>query len=62
MRGYLDTREKERQDRLDTRQKERADQLATMLNETVTRLVSNEARQRVVPVGRRGTDRRHGPL
>jgi hypothetical protein len=48
VRGYLDTREKERQDRLDTRQKERADQLATMLNETVTRLVSNEARQRVV--------------
>jgi hypothetical protein len=37
VRGYLDTREKER-----------ADQLATMLNETVTRLVSNEARQRVV--------------
>jgi glycosyltransferase involved in cell wall biosynthesis len=48
LRGYLDTREKERQDRLDTDRKEREDQFAKMLNDTITRLVSNEARQRVV--------------
>jgi glycosyltransferase involved in cell wall biosynthesis len=55
LRGYLDAREKERQDRQDanakelaTREKERQDRLAAALNDTLTRLVSSEWRHRVV--------------
>lgn len=55
LRGYLDARENERQDRLDAsrkelgaREKDRQDRLNTALNETLGRLVSEEWRQRVV--------------
>jgi hypothetical protein len=55
LRGYLDAREKElkardkeRQDRLEAREKDRQDRLGAALDETLTRLVSAEWRQRVV--------------
>ncbi len=55
LRGYVDAREKDRQDRLEasakeleTREKERQDRLGTALSETFTHLVSTEWRQRVV--------------
>ena len=44
LRGYLDAREKE----IEARNKERQDRLGAALNETITRLVSVEWRQRVV--------------
>lgn len=48
LRSYLDAREKERQDRLDTSRKEREDRLNSALNDTLSRLVSDEPRQRIV--------------
>gem|GEM_PF-3470762 len=48
LRTYLDDRDKERRDRYDAREKERQDRLATSLSETLSRLVGDEARQRIV--------------
>jgi glycosyltransferase involved in cell wall biosynthesis len=46
--AYLETREKERQDRAATQAKEREDRLAATLSETLTRLVAEEPRERAV--------------
>lgn len=46
--AYLETREKERQDRAAAQAKEREDRLAAVLSETLTRLVAEEPRERAV--------------
>jgi glycosyltransferase involved in cell wall biosynthesis/uncharacterized protein YjbI with pentapeptide repeats len=48
LRGYLDARRKEEQQRTDIQRKDRLDRLGARLNETLTRLVAEEARQRIV--------------
>lgn len=47
-RSFLDARRKLEQERIDQQQKERIDRLGGRLNETLTRLVAEEARQRIV--------------